>query len=45
MKFGYRDRIVLLIVVVVVIFLLGIFVFIKPKWESLNENKKKKVNA
>lgn len=39
MKFGYRDRIVLLIVVVVVIFLLGIFVFIKPKWESLNDNK------
>ncbi len=42
MKFGYRDRIVLLIVVVVVIFLLGIFVFIKPKWESLNTNKTKR---
>ena len=39
MKFGYRDRIVLLIVVIVVIFALGIFVFIKPKWEQLNTNK------
>lgn len=39
MKFSYRDRIVLLIVVIVVIFAIGIFVFIKPKWEQLNDNK------
>ena len=39
MKFGYRDRIILLIVCVVVIFAVGIFVFIKPKWEDLNDNQ------
>ena len=39
MKFGYRDRIVLLVVVIVLIFAIGIFVFIKPKWEQLNTNK------
>jgi len=39
MKFGYRDRIVLLIVVIVVIFALGIFVFIRPKIQQLNDNK------
>lgn len=40
MKFGYRDRIILLIVCIVVIFAVGIFVFIKPKWEKLNQNQK-----
>jgi len=39
MKFGYRDRIILLIVCVVVIFAVGIFVFIKPKWETLSRNQ------
>ncbi|MBQ8921653.1 MAG: hypothetical protein IJ060_05770 [Oscillospiraceae bacterium] len=39
MKFGYRDRIILLIVCVVVIFAVGIFVFIKPKWEELNRDQ------
>ena len=39
MKFGYRDRIILLIVCVVVIFAVGIFVFIKPKWETLNNDQ------
>ncbi|MBR6107977.1 MAG: hypothetical protein IKQ39_08220 [Oscillospiraceae bacterium] len=40
MKLGYRDRIILLIVCIVVIFAVGIFVFIKPKWEKLNQNQK-----
>ncbi len=39
MKFGYRDRIVLLIVVIVLILSIGIFVFIKPAVEKLNTNK------
>lgn len=39
MKFGYRDRIILLIVCVIVVLSLGIFVFIKPKWEKLNTNQ------
>lgn len=39
MKFGYRDRIILLIVLVVIILGVGIFLFIKPKWETLNTNK------
>ncbi len=39
MKFGYRDRIILLIVCIVVIFAVGIFVFIKPKWEDLNNHQ------
>jgi hypothetical protein len=39
MKFGYRDRIILLIVSIIVIFAVGIFVFIKPKWEKLNTNQ------
>lgn len=39
MKLGYRDRIILLIMCVIVIFGIGIFVFIKPKWEKLNENQ------
>ncbi len=39
MKFGYRDRIILLIVVIVLILAIGIFVFIRPKVEALNTNK------
>jgi hypothetical protein len=39
MKFGYRDRIILMIAIIVVILGLGIFLLIKPKWEKLNENK------
>lgn len=40
MKFGYRDRVILLVAVVLIIFGIGIFVFIKPKWEKLNKNQK-----
>lgn len=39
MKFGYRDRIVLLIVVVVLIGCIGFFVFIRPKSQQLKQNK------
>ena len=39
MKFGYRDRIVLLIACVVIIFGIGIVVFIKPKYEDLKKDK------
>jgi hypothetical protein len=39
MKLGYRDRIVILIAIIAIIVGLGIFVFIKPKWEKLNNNK------
>lgn len=44
MKFGYRDRIVLLVVVIVVIFCVGIFAVIRPTWEKLNTNKEIKKN-
>ncbi len=40
MKLGYRDRIILLIVMVIVVFAIGIFAFIKPKWEELDTNKR-----
>lgn len=40
MKFGYRDRIILLIACVIIIFCIGIFLFIKPKWEALDKNQK-----
>ncbi|MDD5946286.1 MAG: hypothetical protein PUC41_00610 [Oscillospiraceae bacterium] len=40
MKLGYRDRIILLVVMVIVVFAIGIFAFIKPKWEELDTNKK-----
>jgi len=39
MKLGYRDRIILLIMCVIIIFGIGIFVFIKPKWEKLSANQ------
>ncbi len=39
MKLGYRDRIILLIVMVIVVFAIGIFAFIKPKWEELDASK------
>lgn len=39
-KFGYRDRIILLVVCVIIIFGIGIFAFIKPKYEDLTKNKK-----
>jgi len=39
MKLGYRDRIVILIAIIAIILGIGIFVFIKPKWEKLNTNK------
>lgn len=39
MKLGYRDRIILLVVMVIVVFAIGIFAFIKPKWEELDTNK------
>jgi hypothetical protein len=40
MKFGYRDRIVLLIACVVIILGIGIFVFIKPKYEKMRKDEK-----
>lgn len=40
MKFGYRDRIALLIICVVVILGIGIFVFVKPKYEKLQKAEK-----
>lgn len=40
MKFGYRDRIILLIACVIIIFGIGIFVFIKPKYEQMQKDKK-----
>lgn len=42
MKFGYRDRIILLVVCVIIIFVIGIFAFIKPKYEDLTKNKQKR---
>lgn len=39
MKLGYRDRVVLMVAIIIVILGIGIFVFIKPKWEALNSNK------
>ncbi len=39
MKLGYRDRIILLVVMVIVVFAIGIFAFIKPQWEKLDQNK------
>jgi len=39
MKLGYRERVILIIVLIIAIFGLGIFVFIKPQWEQLNDNK------
>lgn len=40
MKFGYRDRIALLIICVVIILGIGIFVFVKPKYEKLQKSEK-----
>lgn len=40
MKLGYRERITLLVVFIVLVLGVGIFAFIKPKWEKLNENEK-----
>jgi predicted metallopeptidase len=40
MKLGYRDRVILLIACVIIIFCIGIFLFIKPKWEELSKNEK-----
>jgi hypothetical protein len=40
MKLGYRDRVILLVACVIIIFCIGIFVFIKPKWEELQKNEK-----
>jgi len=45
MKFGYRDRIILLIACVVIIFGIGIFVFIKPKYEDMQADKKARDDA
>ncbi|MCQ2407406.1 MAG: hypothetical protein MJ065_02620 [Oscillospiraceae bacterium] len=42
MKLGYRERVVLIIVLLIAIFGLGIFVFIKPQWEQLTDNKKQR---
>ena len=39
MKLNYRERIILIIAIVVVIFGVGIFVFIKPKYERMKSNK------
>ena len=40
MKLGYRERVVLIIVLIIAILGLGIFVFIKPQYEQLTDNKK-----
>ncbi len=40
MKFGYRERVVLLIASVLIILGVGFFVFIKPKYDKMQENKK-----
>ncbi len=40
MKFGYRDRIILLVMCVIIIFGAGIFIFIKPKYQELQKDKK-----
>lgn len=40
MKFGYRDRIILLVICIVIIFGFGIFLFIKPKYQELLKDKK-----
>jgi len=45
MKFGYRDRIILLVVCVIIIFGVGIVVFIKPKYEKLQADKKARDQA
>jgi hypothetical protein len=42
MKLGYRERVVLIIVLIIAILGLGIFVFIKPQYEQLNDNKKRR---
>jgi len=39
MKLNYRERIILIIAIVVVIFGVGIFVFIKPKYEQMKTSK------
>ena len=39
MKLSYRERIILIIAIVIVIFGVGIFVFIKPKYERMTQNK------
>lgn len=39
MKLGYRDRVILLVACVIIIFCIGIFIFIKPKWEELQKNE------
>ena len=40
MKFGYRERVVLLIASVLIILGVGFFVFIKPKYDKMVESKK-----
>lgn len=45
MKLGYRDRVIILVSLVVIIIGVGIFVFIKPKWQKLNQNKQNLANA
>ena len=45
MKFGYRDRIILLVVCVIIIFAVGIVVFIKPKYQDLQKDKKDRDKA
>lgn len=39
MKFGYRDRIILLVMCILIILGIGIFVFIRPKWQKLKINE------
>jgi hypothetical protein len=40
MKFGYRERVVLLIASVIIILGVGFFVFIKPKYDQMKDSKK-----
>ena len=41
MKLSYRERIILIVAIILVILGIGIFVFIKPKYEKMTKNKEK----
>ena len=41
MKLSYRERIILIVAIILVILGIGIFVFIKPKYEKMTSNKEK----
>ena len=45
MKFGYRDRIILMVVIVLVIFGVGIFGFIKPQRDKMKKAEQQLATA